>query len=349
MNETAETMKILCPQCNNPVDTDARFCKFCAFDLTNSKANLDSDSTIGVNQSASRSNFPIIFGGITLIVIIFIALAFYFTSGSRTNSSNANSVSSNSSVITLSTKAQQVEEKILRGQALVSNDIAGLSTEELRILRNVHFARYGRKYERPGLGDYFYTRSWYKPSDNFNDSMITAKDKSNIDLILKSEKGENKSEEVASVTNSQEEGEGEDLGDSEEEYTGNSPEQEAIAEVKKFWEQHSTKCGDSYYSAGGDYESGYTYQYRNVAFTPYQNSPLTEADKLNGILWKGSVAIRPETYRKSYSNQWQQWEQLPPRNPGNVITATKRNSGWQVLQLFDITKNGKINCSDVPK
>ncbi|HKO95606.1 MAG TPA: YARHG domain-containing protein [Pyrinomonadaceae bacterium] len=88
----------------------------------------------------------------------------------------------------MSDRAKHVEEKILRGEALSNNDLADLSAYELRVLRNVHFARYGRKYEQPGLGDYFFTRPWYKASETYTDTALTATDKANISLIVEAEK-----------------------------------------------------------------------------------------------------------------------------------------------------------------
>ena len=85
---------------------------------------------------------------------------------------------------TMGDKATRVEEKILRGESLLESDTDNLSAYELRVLRNVHFARYGRQYDRPGLGDYFSTRPWYKPGGGYNESMLTATDKGNINLIL---------------------------------------------------------------------------------------------------------------------------------------------------------------------
>jgi len=98
----------------------------------------------------------------------------------------------------MSDKAKQGEDKILRGEALNDSDLAGLSAYELRVLRNVHFARYGRKYDSPGLGDYFNTRPWYKPSDSYNESMITAKDKASINMILAAENQAKQAESAAS-------------------------------------------------------------------------------------------------------------------------------------------------------
>jgi LemA protein len=87
----------------------------------------------------------------------------------------------------MSERAMQIEARILRGDALNQSDISGLSAYELRVLRNVHFARYGRKFDRPGLGDYFHTRPWYQPSDNYNDNALNAQDKDNINLIVDAE------------------------------------------------------------------------------------------------------------------------------------------------------------------
>jgi YARHG domain len=104
---------------------------------------------------------------------------------------------------TVSERAKQVEAKILRGETLNENDIAGLSPYELRILRNVHFARYGRKYDQGGeLGSYFYTRPWYKPSDTYNDNLINATDKANVNLLVASEKQINSSTSVSNTASS---------------------------------------------------------------------------------------------------------------------------------------------------
>lgn len=188
MNEPFETVQKFCPQCSEAVDTDARFCKYCAFDLANS--NISQDISTEINQTRTKRNTLGILGAMCLLILGLIGVVIKFNSG-RINQSaieNANSVSqSSASTLTLGEKAQQIEEKILRGEALGESDLEGLSATELRILRNVHFARYGRKYEKPGLGDYFYSQTWYKPSDNYKDSVISSTDKDNINLIVATE------------------------------------------------------------------------------------------------------------------------------------------------------------------
>ena len=193
MNDYPDVAQAFCPQCNGEVDSDARFCKHCAFDLKSyfaPKANTASDTAPETLQTKPRNNLTFILGGLSALVLVAIlafAGIYLFMSRSQSDTANSNSAST----LTIGPKAQKAEEKILRGEALTQDDLAGLTNDELRIVRNVHFARYGRKYERPGLGDYFFTRSWYKPNESYSDSMVNATDKANINLILAMEKPSN--------------------------------------------------------------------------------------------------------------------------------------------------------------
>lgn len=200
MNEPFETTQEFCPKCGQATDVDAIFCKYCAFDLKTSGVNQDVSNEI--NQSRPKRSIIGIIGVLCLLIFGLIGVAIKFTGGKADQQSaeNTNSVSqATTSALMLGEKAQQIEEKILRGEALDTGDLEGLLPQELRILRNVHFARYGRKYERPGLGDYFYNRSWYKPIDNYKDSMINATDKENINLIVAKETDLNNQTTVADV------------------------------------------------------------------------------------------------------------------------------------------------------
>jgi YARHG domain len=202
MSETAGAFRKHCPQCGGIVDADAKFCKHCAFNLINSSPK--SEVTAVTPKSEKKTNVKpiLLITGIAIIVLLILGL---FVAYRYKNNHAQTEVVTTSPTPTpapiMSERAKQIEEKILRGEALNDSDIEGLSVYELRVLRNVHFARYGRKYEQEGqLGGYFYTRSWYKPSDSYNDNMITATDKANINLILAAEKSAN-STEVVSVNN----------------------------------------------------------------------------------------------------------------------------------------------------
>jgi hypothetical protein len=75
----------LCPRCGNQVEADGRFCKHCAFDLSDRKAVVES----------KQSNNKIIIGvlGVAVVVLV-IALAYLY--GTRQVQTTASSFTSNS-------------------------------------------------------------------------------------------------------------------------------------------------------------------------------------------------------------------------------------------------------------
>lgn len=181
-----------CPNCGGIVSADSKFCKHCAFNLAEPVQTLPQrDAPDG--RAPSRNKYLLMAGGLVLA----LALTFIAVLGYRNRHGNAARTPASSQ--TMGEKATRLEERILRGEALTGGDIAGLSAYELRMLRNVHFARHGRSYDKPGLGDYFYTRPWYKPDPAYNDKLITATDKANISLILP-EENRLKAAEAASAT-----------------------------------------------------------------------------------------------------------------------------------------------------
>lgn len=174
-----------CPSCGTHVNAMARFCKNCAFDfatIPSPEADAATDPTLVTSNPRSQRPLLIAIG---IVVVVTIGVLGFWLYKKRTVPSAVVPVASASSM--MSQPAVQVENKILSNQSLTDNDTAGLSAQELRILRNVHFARYGRKYERPGLGEYFSTRPWYQPNDGFNENVLTDLDKENIKVIQAAE------------------------------------------------------------------------------------------------------------------------------------------------------------------
>ena len=189
MSQVGGSIHGFCPQCGGAVDPDARFCKHCAYDL----AQLAPDSSADLPKVSSRTNSRILYLAALAAVglLVFALVGIYLYKRNRAQSTTAAS-SPTPSVPTIGEKAHQVEDRILRNEALSESDLAGLSSYELRVLRNVHFARYGRKYDQGGeLGGYFYTRAWYRPSDSYNENMITSTDKANVNLIVLVERQSN--------------------------------------------------------------------------------------------------------------------------------------------------------------
>ena len=57
---------------------------------------------------------------------------------------------------------------------LTEDKLVGLTLLELRILREEFYARHGKKFDAPGIRDYFNWRDWYNPAKNQKAIKLTA-------------------------------------------------------------------------------------------------------------------------------------------------------------------------------
>jgi hypothetical protein len=128
----------------------------------------------------------------------------------------------------------------------------------------------------------------------------------------------------------------------------------ALVKAKEAFSQMFTKCGDTYNvechgltSCPGALNID---QYTNPTFSFFKIENLTEADRLNGVEFAGTVKIGMGATRRLKCNQgWGSWYN---RNEagwpylGEVIVV-KRRSGWDMnLRLGG--DHARISCSKVP-
>jgi hypothetical protein len=66
---------------------------------------------------------------------------------------------------------------------LTEDKLEGLSLLELKILREEFYARHGKKFDAPGIRDYFNWRDWYKPAKNQKAIKLNAIEQKNVDLL----------------------------------------------------------------------------------------------------------------------------------------------------------------------
>ena len=168
------TNPISCPACGTSVNATARFCKNCAFDFWDVPATAEAAIDPVAVTPHSKSSLPLIIAGVIagsmLLILVIGILGVWLYKRKSSVVLAPVAAAPVTSATSVSSRSVQAEDKILRNEVLNDADVSGLSLNELRILRNVHFARYGRKYERPGLGDYFSTRPWYQPRDDFKET-----------------------------------------------------------------------------------------------------------------------------------------------------------------------------------
>ena len=67
-------------------------------------------------------------------------------------------------------------------------DLSGMTKGQLRIARNEIYARYGWQFESPDLDTYFNDRSWYVPSENIDDTILSEVELANLELLKEAEK-----------------------------------------------------------------------------------------------------------------------------------------------------------------
>lgn len=67
------------------------------------------------------------------------------------------------------------------------SQIKELSLDDLKFLRGIVFGRHGRVFKDVDIQSYLKERSWYKPDPNFQNSMLNATERENLDIIREAE------------------------------------------------------------------------------------------------------------------------------------------------------------------
>jgi len=81
-------------------------------------------------------------------------------------------------------KRSPLEDHRLLDKLITVKHLENLSSRDLRIVRNMIFARHGRPFKSKILQKYFDRMSWYKIDHNYTDDRLTEIDKKNIKIVL---------------------------------------------------------------------------------------------------------------------------------------------------------------------
>jgi hypothetical protein len=133
---------------------------------------------------------------------------------------------------------------------------------------------------------------------------------------------------------------------------------DARQQAEKFWAAQITKCGDSYYRKEvlikkDNYVIYYQMKDPKVEVLP---QPVSEADRLNGIEWKGTTAFVPGASRiwNTEKKGWSDWGKgvwgVPDLNYG----MGKVKGEWSVNTKRDWTREETsryelVDCSQIPQ
>lgn len=80
-------------------------------------------------------------------------------------------------------KRTPLEDPTLLDKTLKLSNLREMSRRDLRILRNMIYARRGREFSSALVGTYFSRMSWYSPNERFEPTMLTATDRKNIRIV----------------------------------------------------------------------------------------------------------------------------------------------------------------------
>ena len=76
-----------------------------------------------------------------------------------------------------------LEDPTLLDKQLTVDQLSDFSRRDLRLVRNLIYARHGRPFKSDLLKTYFGTLEWYKPDPAYTDARLTPLDKRNINVI----------------------------------------------------------------------------------------------------------------------------------------------------------------------
>ena len=82
----------------------------------------------------------------------------------------------------------KVEKDILAGKTINKARLHSFNKNELKLLRNTVFAKYGRTFKSDMLKTWFAKKDWYNADPNYSDKVLTDTDKKNITTFLNLEK-----------------------------------------------------------------------------------------------------------------------------------------------------------------
>lgn len=131
---------------------------------------------------------------------------------------------------------------------------------------------------------------------------------------------------------------------------------EAAREGQKVWDDFFIKCGGTYYYAQGPKQvlgvriSGSVIEEFRGIDVQTEPLPLTQADSLNDVQWKGYSRFVVKSSRM-YEGGWQDWL---ARDYVYAVQLEKRSGKWTSEQptamgFFPMQPSARVACSEIPK
>lgn len=211
---------MICEKCGTHLEEDALFCGNCgtavetnsahkatdnsSYDFVYPEIPLPSKKTTVVKQRNLLVPIVIFIAVIMTLIAAFLAFKLISDSGEVETSSNSNIVheiendfdADSEMVHDYSSSVEEGEINFAESkdyiypsdtEYLVKSQLENLTKEEVALLRNEIYARHGYVFNLEEYKNYFSSKSWYVPNENFDESMFNPIEKANKDLIVEYE------------------------------------------------------------------------------------------------------------------------------------------------------------------
>jgi hypothetical protein len=134
---------------------------------------------------------------------------------------------------------------------------------------------------------------------------------------------------------------------------------EAVKQGEIFWANQFSKCGDAFFGTEpesdgmGNWVGVRIYQLKDafiLTINDMEGNPLTEADKLNGIQWKGKTLITCSAYRFYSKGKWSSWYDWwqPSTDCERTLVKIKDNWDFYPSHIERYRWFKAIACNEVP-
>lgn len=147
--------------------------------------------------------------------------------------------------------------------------------------------------------------------------------------------------------------------------TRSTPNSEAESKAGEYLERTVTRCGDGEYTIARWGEKFYGNLVQQSALLELKNpspvvkeTPLTPADKLNGIEWRGTLDVSAAAHRQYDENvgRWSEWRDGVPQHPKVARSLIglpdgefyKKNGRWSIDNMNELFAERKPDCSKIP-
>ena len=138
---------------------------------------------------------------------------------------------------------------------------------------------------------------------------------------------------------------------------GVAPSSPGYVQAQQFWKRTVTKCGSSWFGRGTTTPINID-EFKDFKFS-VSKVPLDQADKLNGVQWRGITTVSCSSFRSFTLAGWGPWAEcnsLPATaSIPNRIRIDEINGRWFYIShpVWRIEANKyhptPVNCNQVPK